>query len=1299
MLIQIYNKEHVKTNAYNTTDLKETINLDDKEIIFTMPLNLINEVENEGYIRTNKDEYVIKTVKPSKTYITIEAVLNLENLQGKPLESFSSVEKTIDDCVRLAIAGTGWTVKSSGLTKKRTIKKDGTNALEIIKQALKTYICEVEFDSINKTIHFVEKRGTNKGSYAIEDFNNTAISLDSNSDKFFTYIVAYGKAKQDGTQIHCTVENHQYSDKMIGLYWKDERYTNIDSLREDATYKLNELSKPRKSYSVSADYFDNSIDIGDTIMLISKDKNIKEKQRVTKIVKYYDEQGKDTIEVANTMLSFEDIQKEQQETQETVSNITEDNGTISLKAMQNGWIELNKVNIQDLNAIRANIGTLNANEVIADELHAHKADISNLKADKADITDLTASNLSFNTATGGTLDLQTLLSQFIIGSQGQYLNLTGDNVVIANALIKDAMIDSINASKINAGSVDTSKVAIQSADGTLKLWGDLLQFKDKNGNVRIQMGLDGNKVYSLKIADAKGNLLFDTDGATAKGLHSGIITNAHVADNANINGKKIDIDSLITEVNNGTSVIKSSKVQIDTAGQTLDVAFNTLKSNVDNIHVEGRNLIRNSSFDNNDYTGWSYWFLNDSNNMTLSIVDDATRYNKKTLQAMANSSVTKTNGGLVIIPINNIGSNILVLGEEYVFSCYVKVNSSGTYSILAENSTSFDEEKIELNASVWTYVSRRFKLGREDFSIHFYKHDWTKGDTIKINSPKLEKGGKASLWTAAPEDFPKVADILQTKIEVNNGKIATLVKDTTITKDGKDIKLKDAYSSLEQNVNGFETKVANAKTEAINTSKEYTDNSVNTVIKRVETAESSITQLSDSITSKVSKTEFENLQVGGRNLYSGTKYFSGSSWINKANYTVETEKFKGYTVCKRAGAWMGLCQLIDAEQGEYYTLSAYIKCSESTKIHPTWVTGSTTGSSASEAKLVKTNCSLVDETWKRIYYTFEITKSGKMSPSFESSSQTNTMFICAIKLEKGTKNTDYTEAPEDVQEQINNVVQRVSTAEQKITPTAIVSTVTSSATYKNNLNSKVDTSTYNSKIEQLSNMISTKVESNNFGSMIEQRPKNIMIGFNKINSNLIIAENYFKMTLSNGNTLLQATEDGLLIGGSSTKIANSVDILNESANRIISLENSDALSIILKDKHGNYYATPAQFGGTEIQFNVDIKGTNKKLGSSGKGFSEAWFGGYKKANTGYTALPNGMVMEWGYTTINGSSAPTWVAFPLTFSITQPVVTATVVGGNLTSGVNHTVWIESYNQYGFNARSSVPCNIKYIAIGW
>ena len=50
----------------------------------------------------------------------------------------------------------------------------------------------------------------------------------------------------------------------------------------------------------------------------------------------------------------------------------------------------------------------------------------------------------------------------------------------------------------------------------------------------------------------------------------------------------------------------------------------------------------------------------------------------------------------------------------------------------------------------------------------------------------------------------------------------------------------------------------------------------------------------------------------------------------------------------------------------------------------------------------------------------------------------------------------------------------MTTAESKITDDAIVSTVTSSKTYKDALSGKVDTSTYNTKMEQLDNSISLK---------------------------------------------------------------------------------------------------------------------------------------------------------------------------------------------------------------------------------
>ena len=84
------------------------------------------------------------------------------------------------------------------------------------------------------------------------------------------------------------VENYQYSKKVKTCTWKDERYTVRESLQEDGEAKLDELSKPYKSYTadvinlaeVSEEYKEVfSVGLGDTVLLISKSTNIREKHR------------------------------------------------------------------------------------------------------------------------------------------------------------------------------------------------------------------------------------------------------------------------------------------------------------------------------------------------------------------------------------------------------------------------------------------------------------------------------------------------------------------------------------------------------------------------------------------------------------------------------------------------------------------------------------------------------------------------------------------------------------------------------------------------------------------------------------------------------------------------------------------------------------------------------------------------------------------------------------------------------------------------------------------------------------
>lgn len=167
----------------------------------------------------------------------------------------------------------------------------------------------------------------------------------------------------------------------------------------------------------------------------------------------------------------------------------------------------------------------------------------------------------------------------------QSLHLTAANTTIENALIKDAMIDTVSASKINTGIINTNNVSIQSDDGSMLLQGNLQQFKDKDGKVRIQIGKDatGNFTFALYDATGKGQLINQNGIQSSDAIKDGLIVDSKVADNANINGSKLDISSVINNINNNTSTIKASHIKFDDTEQTLDVSFNQLKKTVDTI--------------------------------------------------------------------------------------------------------------------------------------------------------------------------------------------------------------------------------------------------------------------------------------------------------------------------------------------------------------------------------------------------------------------------------------------------------------------------------------------------------------------------------------------------------------------------------------------------------------------------------------------------------------------------------------------------------------------------------------------
>lgn len=239
--------------------------------------------------------------------------------------------------------------------------------------------------------------------------------------------------------------------------------------------------------------------------------------------------------------------------------------------------------ISDLNAINANIQNLIANDV----------KINNALINKADITELNAVVGNINIINSELANIKTLVNGNLSSENIQAGGITSDKLTIANGFITNAMIANLDVSKINAGNISTNKFRIVSDNGGIEIVGATQQFKDKNNKVRIQMGQDakGNFNFILRGEDGTTTLI-DHTGIKEKAIADNLIKGNMVATDA-IGEKQINYSSLITGLNKDTNtqLIKASKVAIDFVGQSLEVAFNSLKNQADNAKL----LIENHS--------------------------------------------------------------------------------------------------------------------------------------------------------------------------------------------------------------------------------------------------------------------------------------------------------------------------------------------------------------------------------------------------------------------------------------------------------------------------------------------------------------------------------------------------------------------------------------------------------------------------------------------------------------------------------------------------------------------------------
>lgn len=587
------------------------------------------------------------------------------------------------------------------------------------------------------------------------------------------------------------------------------------------------------------------------------------------------------------------------------------------------WVKANTVQAETVVAINNELENIRNNYLKSNIAEIKYATIESLKGVSGEFeqfktNDFTAITGKVNDLTVGVEKVNTLM----FGSAtGESITTDFANSVVSmigTAQIKDSMIDSLDAKKIKALDIDTTDVKVHSKDGKSQWTDNTIQISDSS-RLRVQIGKDASGDYNMYVWDKKGNLMFDALGLTEQGVQREIIRNDMVKEDANISAGKLDIASLFNVINNdGTHTLKSNKIYLDDAAQTLNVLLQDIKTSSGKDYSEWGSLLKQSD----DFITQKLWWTENI---------DGTSVKEK---------------------FSNVNQTL----QEY--------------SVSLSNMAKYDDEIYLIS-----FVPTKDNYPAWDWCVPVYPSDtqFPREETWQYNDTEWDKYiGKVAYWENEGRAwrFIRNEDGSHGWKDIPNSETAYMLKQNSALRINLD-SISSSLSLTQQDLKGnysTTTQMNNAITQAI-------------------TKESNSIKLEVSGT-YATKNDINNLQIGGVNRFikstvTPNKYITATGIITDGgNYWdltdyIDVSKWKNYV----ASGWTNL--------GNAPATCFY----DSNKKFISGVADKSTGVRGSLP--VPSNAAYMRFSFAHV--------------------DTN-----KLKIEKGTKATDYSPAPEDIDVKFNN---------------------------------------------------------------------------------------------------------------------------------------------------------------------------------------------------------------------------------------------------------------------------------------
>ena len=449
-----------------------------------------------------------------------------------------------------------------------------------------------------------------------------------------------------------------------------------------------------------------------------------------------------------------------------------------------------------------------------------------------------------------------------------------------------------------------------------------------------------------------------------------------------LNGK-IDLKASKTDVYTKTetytkaqtdSAIKIAKDEINlgvkNTYETKSNVENKISTAVNNVQVGGTNFATDT---NKGVTGWN-WSLQTGGKAITEVTENGIRCCKIVRDTVAST-------GWSYISYNRIGRNKYLPSRKYTVSFEVKSSVPTTfYCAFTEGNGLNRMDTTNTKATVseankWTKLN--FTVTMKDTLpsstsqvLYLNGMDSGTGVTYIFRNLIITEGTKASSWSPAPEDINSAIDKKANSTDV-------YTKTETYTKAQTDSAIKVAKDEINLGVkNTYETKT--------------------------------------NVESKVNNA-VNNIQVGGRNLILNSALNGNKNWTGTV--TIDTsKKYENCNSLKYTGTASSYSSSTPAKVGDVFTISLKSFVGTSGGNLPLIIFEEYKDNTTTRINYQETTVSSTLNSWQPYTKTWTVKNSETTNVRIRIYNRTASynFWVSQPKLERGTKATDWTPAPEDV---------------------------------------------------------------------------------------------------------------------------------------------------------------------------------------------------------------------------------------------------------------------------------------------